>query len=122
MEAVSNKDRLNGMFRELRRQRIVARQNFMCCGSCASAELASMVRERDARGAVYYHRQEGERLRAGAERVYLAYGAGDGASESEDRVIGLEIVHAAQRNGLAVDWDGDVTKCVVVLLPGGVGA
>lgn len=129
---MTNRDRLNEAFARMRRTGLVARQNFSCCGSCASAELASVLRAKPRKvGAAYYHRQEGARLRGwrtkwgsyrdGAEKVSVGYGSLEGAVERDAYVGGL-VAEAAKAAGLGVEWDGDPSRCVIILLPGGVDA
>lgn len=116
----TNRERLTAMFASLRRQGYAARQNFLCCGSCAAAVLCDAVRAKQLRGAVFYHRREGERLAQGAERVYLSYGAGEGATDEQDLAVALDVLSAAYNQGLAVKWDGKTGTCVQVQLPGGL--
>lgn len=126
---MTNGDKLNALFRALRRSDLVARQNHLCCGGCAAASVGEMARARGLRGAVYYHRQDGERLRPSrsswtskpAESVFLGFGSSDG-DESVTVEIGAEICRVAQQIGLATKWDGTAWQRVEVLLPGGVDA
>lgn len=106
---------LNGLFKELRKAGLVARQNFMCCGGCASAELASVLEAKPAkRGYAFFHRQQGERLAKGDRRCYIHYSAREGG---DDLQVAMDIVAAAGRVDLAVKWDGKLSSCVEVLLP-----
>jgi alkylhydroperoxidase family enzyme len=120
---MTNRDRLKAMFADLRRRGYLARQRFLCCGGCASAQLADDLRKRPEKlGAVYYHRQEAERLDRGQESVYLSYGRGQDASPEQSALVGEAVARAAGRAGLAVLWDGESTSCVQVMLPGGLDA
>lgn len=126
---MTNGNKLNALFRALRRSDLVARQNHLCCGGCAAASVGEMARARGLRGAVYYHRQDGERLRPSrsswsskpAESVFLGFGSSDG-DESVTVEIGAEICRVAQQLGLATEWDGTAAQRVEVLLPGGIDA
>lgn len=128
---MTNADKLNALFKELRRRDLVARQNFMCCGGCAAAAIGEDVRKRGKRGGVYYHRQDAERLRPsdrercygrrGAQSVFLGYGSADG-DEGVAQAIGADIVAAAALVGLRTEWDGSAARRVEVLLPGGIDA
>ena len=127
---MTNADKLNALFKELRRRDLVARQNFMCCGGCAAAAIGEDVRKRGKRGGVYYHRQDAEGLRPPVRRgireradesVYLGFGSADG-DEGIAQAIGADIVAAAALVGLATEWDGRVASRVEVLLPGGIDA
>lgn len=126
---MTNGDKLNALFRALRRSNLVARQNHLCCGGCAAASIGEMARARGLRGGVYYHRQDGERLRPGrtswtrkpAEEVLLGFGSVD-ADESVTIEIGAEVCRLAEQVGLATEWSGSSAERVTVLLPGGIDA
>ncbi|WP_433220191.1 DUF6891 domain-containing protein [Dactylosporangium sp. CS-047395] len=67
---------LNRAFAELNARGVIARENFSCCGTCASAEILD---ERDESrhwlGYVWYHQQDTESLAASTDgAVYLGYG------------------------------------------------
>jgi hypothetical protein len=117
----TNRDALNELFAALRRKHsLLARQNFLCCSGCAGSALWSQLEERPrASGAVYYHQQDGSRLREGAESVYLNYGAREGGTDAE---IARQIVAEARLAGLEAEWNGDANVCVIVRLPGGIDA
>ncbi|MEU0558085.1 hypothetical protein [Dactylosporangium sp. NPDC006015] len=68
---------LTAAFTELNQLGVVARENFSCCGTCASGEIDD---ERDDsrhwHGFLWYHQQDAESLAASANgSVYLGYGA-----------------------------------------------
>jgi len=124
---MTNRDRLTKAFREAGKRGLVARQNFSCCGGCASSELGSMATARGKDGVVYYHRQDAERLRPsgrygrnpGADHVYLGYGSvHDGDAATVD--VGNKVCEALARAGLAYEWDGGAATRIKVLLPGGI--
>jgi hypothetical protein len=124
----TNKDRLNDMFKALRKEGYIARQNFMCCGGCASAALGDALDKaaldgKPKKGAVYYHRQDAERMDEG---VYLGFGAADvdglPATEEAEDAVGIAIIKAAYGQDLAVVWNGKHTTRIWVALPGGPAA
>lgn len=133
---MTNGDKLNALFRLLRREGLVARQNHLCCGGCAAASIGEMARARGLRGGVYYHQQDAEALRPtnvwgvrtrklGDEVVRLGFGAADGEGEKRDALtveIGETICKAAARVGLATRWNGSAHERIQVLLPGGIDA
>lgn len=127
---MTNGNKLNALFRALRRAGLVARQNHLCCGGCAAASVGEMARARGLRGAVYYHRQDAEGLRPtdvwgirrkGGEGVHLGFGAVD-ADESVTVEIGAEVCRLAREVGLTTEWDGTAAQRVWVALPGGIDA
>ena len=112
-------DRLDAAFADLEQAGIVARQDFSCCGNCASGEIWEVMEAQAAqgiqvRGYVYYHMQDTEAAVAGGG-VYLGYGSTkrDDASVLE---IAREIVVTLQRHGLTVEWDGTRKKRILVLM------
>ena len=122
----TNKERLNDMFKALRKQGYIARQNFMCCGGCASAALSDKLDEAKAKGkpklgAVYYHHQDAEPDRM-AKGVHLGFGVGDDSTNEQDEAMGIRIIAAAYEQGLAVQWNGKASTRVWVVLPGGPDA
>lgn len=96
----ATKAALTSAFRALRKQGYVCRQNFLCCGGCASSALDDVFTKRGVpvdsplRKAVYYHSQDAADLREEGW-TYLGW-AGDGAV----------IVAALEGAGLRVKWDG----------------
>jgi hypothetical protein len=111
---------------------MIARQTFMCRGSCASAKIARdvevMPAARRARvcGAVFYTRQAAEALAVGAQAarfirygfkgLHLSFGQidlRDAATVGATAVVGLPTVEvgwlvaeALIDAGLAYEWDG----------------
>ena len=80
---MNKKVNLNQAFKELRKLGYFARQNFLCCQSCAWAAVPM-----DAKKVVFYHRQDTEELNKTGE-CYLAW--------SGDRD---EIAEVLERNGV----------------------
>ncbi len=112
-------DRLDAAFAELERAGIVARQDFSCCGNCASGEIWGEVetanrRGQCVRGFTYYHMQDTEAAVEG-HGVYLGYGAVQ-EGEAAALEIAREIVATVQRHGLTVEWDGTWKKRILVRL------
>ena len=98
------KMKLTDAFKDLRKQGFFARQNFLCCQSCAWAEAPAD------KPVVFYHAQDAASLREaegkrGTSRfkqddvgVYLAFG--------HDALAGQKIVDALKRAGVDYTWDG----------------
>ncbi|MCX6407384.1 MAG: hypothetical protein NTV28_10740 [Propionibacteriales bacterium] len=105
---------------------VLARPDFTCCGSCATAEIGD---ERDDsrrwRGYVYFHQQDTETLLE-TRTTYLGYGvflaehlpreeweALDDAEKDATyaRLVGAlvsdEVLPVLRRHGLRASWDGD---------------
>ncbi|GAB3398432.1 hypothetical protein GCM10027515_03630 [Schumannella luteola] len=74
---------LTDAFAELETLGVVARQNFSCCGTCASGEIwDERPADRPSRGYVYFHMQDTEQL-IESNSTYLGYGAFPDAYLSE---------------------------------------
>ena len=104
------KDALTEAFKAMRKDGILARQNFSCCGGCASYELGTKLEEAKAAGkpkvgTVYYHRQDAEGLRRDGT-VYLGFGAGRGSSDDDSRLVACKALEALNDAGLKTEWDG----------------
>lgn len=63
-------------FRKLQKQGILARANYLCCTSCASASLAKEAKQTGAKGGVYWHAQDEEALRQESE-LHLGFVGAD---------------------------------------------
>ena len=107
--------RLNRAFAALRKQGLLARQNFLCCGSCAGYALTedAVARTRKGKkvnGCVFYHRQDTERFLTG-DTLFLGYGPLDstelGTIGLTTREVGTLVVAALEAEGLEPHWDGN---------------
>jgi hypothetical protein len=114
---------LGDAFKLLRREGFIARQNFLCCQTCAGYELATRIgdmpeqKRKKVKGVVYYHNQDNTNLKERGS-VYLAYGPVDTARHGEIGLHGVEVgravVKALEAVGLAYEWDGlDSTRILV---------
>lgn len=105
------RSKLEVAYENLRRQHIIARHNYCCCGSCGMAAMNAKVEKFEAagkpvRGVVFYHEQDKDRLRE-TNSVYLCY---DGHGDIDATVIGHEIVTALRDAGYQeadIEWDGN---------------
>ena len=120
---MDNKQKLNDLFKRLRKQGVVARQNFSCCGGCAASALHDECIRLGKEFAVYYHRQDAAGLREGDEHVYLGFGAvhpDASIRELKTCQLGKLILDCAREVGLEAEWDGSPRQRVCINLPGGV--
>ena len=104
----TTKELLTVAFKNLRKRKIIARQNFLCCGGCAAAALGDKLEEEknaDKIGAVYFHRQDNERF-TDAGILMLGYGARPGQGEERDKAIGRILVEELIKAGLTPKWNG----------------
>ena len=117
--------KLTEAFKLLRKEGLVAKQNFACCGSCASYEIGEQARLKAKKvgkfpkGSVFYNRQSTQSMYQ-TGTVYISYGCfetrnGNKRKECFDDVeIGEMIVDRMCEVGLVTEWNGDAGKCVNV--------
>lgn len=128
---VENKEKLNQAFKLLRKNFLVARQNFRCCQSCAGSEIATDVEKKlDAGkrvdGWVFYHHQdhqgafESYRGRTMSGELHLAYTGGSTNKYEDNGISTLEVgkivAVALEQVGLAYEWDGSSDQRILVKL------
>jgi len=113
-EWATDRERIKGAFKELRKRGYACRMNFMCCGSCASYALHEKYDGKDKKGHVFYSRQgeeafyekRGYRLRGKSDdlqaNLYLSW-SGDG----------YEIAAVLRKHGLVIEWDEDEAYCII---------
>ena len=117
---------LNHAFRLMRAKGLIARQNYLCCGGCAGAQIANGLEqlatvETDydgssrVAGAVFYHRQTADRLKATGQGL-LYYGPVDAQSIGEvgrpAGEVGVLVTAALAEAGVSFRWDGDPDKAI----------
>lgn len=100
----SDKERLSDAFRQMRRHKIVAKQNWQCCQSCGWAAI-----DEKAPNVVFYHRQDSESFKDGRLRgkMHIAHRF---AKES----IGLLVCAILNQNGFYTIWDGTDTSRIAI--------
>ncbi|MDA2813442.1 hypothetical protein O4J56_22540 [Nocardiopsis sp. RSe5-2] len=106
----TDNDRLDSVFRELRKSGIEALQDFSCCQTCALDAIAPSG-DRD-RGYVFYHGQDTDRA-IGGGGLMLSYGA-FGGDEEAATAIGREVVGLIGEAGLTAHWGGDPGKRIEI--------
>jgi hypothetical protein len=105
------KIKVTKLFKQLRKEGYVARQNFMCCSGCAIAALPETKKT-----AFYYHRQDNDDFEG------KGYGRGNGMlpirycgdDEAEIKRSADRCAELAKSLGLEVDWNGDTSKVIYV--------
>lgn len=114
------KEATRQIFKELRKSGFIARMGFACCGSCASYEIGSdikeMTEEKRAKltGVAYYHKQTADRLKKdGTLNVYY-FSPKDNATREEETKVGQIIADAYRAKGFTVIWDGSPDTSIEV--------
>jgi len=124
---------LTRAFTELADIGVVAREDFSCCGTCASYEIGG---ERDDsrtwRGYITFHHQDAERI-PDIRETYVGYGVfadayypkdewdALGKTGQEDTYLRLvtdlmrnEVFPVLERHGIEVEWDGKHKKRILL--------
>lgn len=122
-------NRLNDAFRAMRRAGLIARQNYLCCSSCAGAQIAVDIEnkiDKDPKakdkiaGTCFYHRQDAAALgRRGNDAIMmLRYGNLDtqkhGMVGNTTEEVGRIVCQALRESGIGFEWDGDPSKCIEI--------
>lgn len=110
-QGVTDPERLRRAFEALAARGVTARENFTCCRTCGTAEIAEERAEGD-HGFVYFHSQCTESAAAG-QRLMLLYGGFDGSADTTT-AVGHEVVAALAEAGLSTEWDGSPGKAINV--------
>jgi hypothetical protein len=128
------KRRIGEAFRYMRKHnKLICRQNFMCCQGCGSAELGSRMQEENKKkpgrwnGVAFFHRQSEESLKQHGDVCIYYFHSTDcsdpsGAIVDENRPkdatqVGQCIKEACEAHGLDVEWNGSSMQAVTVRLP-----
>ena len=123
------KERLSAAFKAIRKRGFIAKQNFLCCGGCASGQIYSDFcklhnsnnKKAEATiGFVFYHRQNtSDLMNNRCKGFHLAYGS----LEIQDKVItkismkeaGVIVTEELSKQGIKFEWNGDPDKKIMVL-------
>lgn len=106
---------LSKAFQEMRKNGLVAKQNFTCCQSCGSSEGWEEVKKEGKLGLVFYTHQDKENKKKGY--LYLSYSGWDEAGRRGTKEVGESIVRILLEYGLGVEWNGSIDTRIKVLLP-----
>ena len=110
--------------REVFGGKVYARQNFLCCGGCASSALTTEIEAFNAKGkktkaigAVWYHKQDTGGMNRGHD-LYIGYGAhdavGDCSKDMMTKRIGDLLFVCLEAEGLTLEWDGEIRTRIAV--------
>ena len=131
-----DREKVMQVFAKLRQghygHRILARANFECCGSCASALIQDRMDETDKYGMpkyigyAFWHQQAeagafGARNTWGIRRhnldlpLYINFSHGASSDPALSQIVGNIIVKALREAGLNVKWNGESNNAIAVL-------
>lgn len=111
-KGVGNRRLIVKAMRSLKKHGIVAKPNYWCCTTCASAALAWDTEEEGLKGGVYWHAQNEDDLRQGGD-LYIGF-VGAGYDDAKTAAIGKLLADALAKEGLDVMWDGSPDQKVGV--------
>jgi hypothetical protein len=102
---------LKEAFKRIRKKKLYARMNFLCCSSCASYDLSTKLNNSNTKlGYAYWHSQDEESLQT---HGYLLVGYG--AKVKKDHVkVGQMIVDTLEEMGIPHKWSGDSDERILV--------
>jgi hypothetical protein len=109
---MTTKQKVNWLFRELRKHGTVAYQNVACCMTCASSQLGQ---EHPGKDVVYYHGQDAEAWNGRQELkrpLAIRYFTEDGGESC--RQLGDRITRLAETVGLEWEWNGSPDEVVFI--------
>jgi len=117
--SVTDYDKLINAMKRLESKGIVARENFTCCGTCGQAEIGGEIEKcrsegKEIDGYVFFHEQGTESAVEGYG-INFSYGSAIKEASDEDHVaIGKLLADEMRTAGLKVDWNGQLSMCVMV--------
>ena len=120
---------LNRAFAALEEEGVIARQNFTCCGTCASAEIWDEIDDsREWKGYIYFHQQDTESL-AESGGTYVGFGSFLAYPRDEEKwntlrdaqkeeisalheklsvqLLRETVIPVLEKHGLSVKWNGN---------------
>jgi Domain of unknown function (DUF6891) len=114
MTTTTDKDRLSEAFKQLRKHKFIAKQNYLCCQSCGWATIAEKHGEK-ATDVIFYHKQDSECSFKDGRLVCKMYLAHSFSSKSR----GLLACAIFNQNGFYTLWDGteDTRIAIVNMTP-----
>jgi hypothetical protein len=113
-----NFENISKAFKKLKNHSIVAREDYTCCQNCGCARISKYSDRYD--GYCFYHDQDFECAKE-TGKLWLAYGDFeiDDSGENDNELpkqIGKTIVKVLKSFKLKVEWNGDPSERILVLL------
>jgi hypothetical protein len=100
-QRIEFRNKINKLFKDLRNIGIVCRKNYACCGNCGHHAIQTNYPGRDY---VFYHAQESDHLKEGADACYFAH--------SISILNTPKVIRILKKYGS--DWNGDDVKTIVI--------
>ncbi len=112
------KRRLRFCFKQLRKEGVYARANFLCCNACAGSTIFRMRKEdpdgfgKKFYGLCFYHAQDNEELEAG-RNFCITFTSFEDGRESE---VAQHVLSVLNKNGITASWDSNIAHRISVSL------
>ena len=120
-----NREAVLEAFKTLRKNRVLAKANFSCCGSCAGSEIDGRLEDKPMKwdGYAYWHRQTEARafpwvFSYDPPSLNIYYGGNEYGSDMTTEHIGSRIVAVMESHGLNVHWDGNPDNSIEIFPDG----
>lgn len=107
------KSAINGLFTDLRKNKIIARKDFLCCGNCGASQIGVENEGKAARPFVFYHHQDTTTLHEHG-LLYLSYGFTEDVGEESVEELGRKIKELAEKRDLMVEWNGKSSQKILL--------
>lgn len=111
-ELKANRTKVQAAFNQLRKRRILAHSNFMCCQGCGHSVLSQRAKKELKVGWVFWHSQDADALKKNG-LLSIAFG---GIQQKSSLKIGQALVEELMKQGLKVSWDWNDENRPEVLL------
>lgn len=119
------KERITLAFKALRKRGFITKQNFLCCGGCASYSIGEQIEkkhgkntpEANAQKAVFYHRQNAEAFNEYGEIegwLHLSWFSDETKTEAERLEVAVEIAEELLAQGFEVEIPSSHMVTVIV--------
>ena len=118
-----SKGQLNMAFKLMREKNLIARQNFLCCGSCAGSAITTLAEQRIEKGkqidgCCFYHGQANDDYENGND-FYIQYGNMDSNKIGEigkpTKEVGDIVVECLKAARIGFEWDGSPDTAILIL-------
>lgn len=96
------RDKISAAFRELRKDKWIARMNYLCCSTCGWAEIEGTKWATKIKNVVFFHNQDNDRLKE-TGKTYLSWSGN-----------GKKLVKVLKKHKLKPIWDGENTTRISI--------
>jgi hypothetical protein len=122
MDKILVKRHISRAFEDLRKQGFLAKENFLCCQTCAGYDLTieaeKLIKEgKEVNGCVYWHGQDEDNWNE-IGQMFLAYGEMEsekcGTIGLPTKEVGKLVMKALKKHHVPCEWNGDPSRRILV--------